>query len=288
MKITLEEALAIFEKYGIDVPITFARDIHLFNKRLNKEIRIFQGMMFSSEYYENLRELGVEEIEVTFTELLFAKLVSLFPQKYRLPFGVKSFIEFDKYLNDIEDANRLTKRKRYLISATEIVSKGHTLLRYGESIDIKRWNEIKVYIDRKTQIPYYPSERGILLVTLSNASDPDYLQKFFLHSEAVALFVEKANRLNFALSNDFYPDTDVFTATKEDEAFYKYSENNIRLVVIVDKDIDQRYKSLLAKLKTYDRYCRISAIKNISPGTEEEILRSVKKSYLSDLFIEAR
>ncbi|MEN2997671.1 MAG: hypothetical protein ABDH28_01320 [Brevinematia bacterium] len=288
MKISIDEALTLREKYGNDLLLIYAKDMYFVDRITKSEIKFFQGMSFDLEHYELLSRNNIVEIEVVFSDLLFAKLTSNFPEKYRFPLYVKKFLDFDRYISAIDDANRLSKRKRYAISATEIVSKNQVVLRYKEEITFEKWNKLKTFIDKKSEIPFYSSERGIILVTLTNATDSNYLQKFFFHSEAVALFVERINKMNFTIAPDFYPETDVFTATKEDELMEKYIKTNARLVVIVDKMIDERYKNLLIKLKTYDRFVRFSAITDLSPINEREILKAISKAYLSEPFLESK
>jgi len=164
--------------------------------------------------------------------------------------------------------------------------KGEVIIGYNEEISFEKWNRIKGSIDRKAEISFYSSERGLLLVTFMKATDSNYLQKFFMHSEAVALFVEKIKKEGIILSPDFYSDTDVYTATSEEEAFSKYVNTNVRLVVIVDSNITESYKNLIVKLRTYDRFVRISAITSLSPANELEVLKAIKKSYLTDNFLE--
>jgi len=286
MQIKIDEALRVIEKYGGSVPVIYQRDIRFVDKLTKHEIRFFQGTTFDFDHYDVLLRNGIDKIDVVYSELLFAKLVSLFPQTYRLPFATKSFIDFDRYISAIDDANRLSKRKRTVFSTMEIFSKGEVIIGYNEEISFEKWNRIKGSIDRKAEISFYSSERGLLLVTFMKATDSNYLQKFFMHSEAVALFVEKIKKEGIILSPDFYSDTDVYTATSEEETFSKYVNTNVRLVVIVDSNITESYKNLIVKLRTYDRFVRISAITSLSPANELEVLKAIKKSYLTDNFLE--
>ncbi|MCX8029224.1 MAG: hypothetical protein N2712_04425 [Brevinematales bacterium] len=288
MKISIQEALTIKERYGDEVPVIYSKDSYFLDRITKSEIRLFQGMIFDYEHYEILSRNNINEIDVVFSELLFAKLTSNFPEKYRPPLYIKGFIDFDRYISAIDDANRVSKRKRFAISATELLFKNQVILRYNEEITFEKWNKLKIYIDKKAEIPFYSSERGILLVTLTNASDSNYLQKFFLHSEAVALFVEKVSKLNFNIAPDFNSQTDILTATKEEEVIEKYIKTNVRLVVIVDKNIDEKYKNMILKLRTYDRFVRFSAITDLSPINESEVLKAIKKSYLSEPFLEMK
>ncbi|MGC8766932.1 MAG: hypothetical protein ACP5PT_02010 [Brevinematia bacterium] len=288
MKIKIEEALKIKEHYGDLVPLLYAKDIYLIDKITKTEIRFFQGMAFDFDHYEVFSRNNINQIEVVFSDILFAKLISSFPDRYRLPLYVKNFLDFDRYISSIDDANRLSKRKRHVISATEISGKSGIIIEYGEIITFEKWNKLKSYIDRKSEIGFYSSERGILIVTLMEANQSNYLQKFFLHSEAVTLFVEKLNKMNIPIAPDFYPETDVSTATKEEEVMNKYINNNIRLVVIVDTNIDERYKNLIVKLRTYDRFVRLSAITDLNPMKEEDIAKAISKAYLSEPFLEIK
>lgn len=288
MKIKTNEALKIKEHYGDSVALLYSKDIYIIDKITKREIRFFQGMSFDFDHYEVFAGNNIDEIDVVFSDLLFAKLVSLFPDKYRLPLYVKNFLDFDRYISAIDDANRLSRRKRFVISATEMAGKTGITISYGEIITFEKWNKIKSYIDRKIEIPFYSSERGILLVTLMEASESNYLQKFFLHSEAITLFVEKVNKANIVIAPDFYSETDVHTATKEEEVLSKYMNSNVRLVVIVDKNIDEKYKNLIMKLRTYDRYVRLSAITDLNPMNEEDVARAISKAYLSEPFLEVK
>ncbi|MCS7299135.1 MAG: hypothetical protein RMJ37_04120 [Spirochaetia bacterium] len=288
MKVSIDELITLKEKYEDSVPLIYAKDIYFEDRLTKSDIKIFQGTTFDQSHYEILSRNNIKEVDIVFSELLLAKLSSNFPDKYRPPTYIKSFIDFDRYISAIDDANRLSKRKRFVLSATEIVSKNQIVLRYNEDITFEKWNKLKTYIDKKAEIPFYSSERGIMIVTLTNANDSNYLQKFFLHSEAVALFVEKVNKLNFVIAPDLNTQTDIFTATKEEEVLEKYMKTNIRLIVIVDKVIDEKYKNMIVKLRTYDRFVRLSGITELSPVNEIDVLKVVKKSYLSEPYMELK
>lgn len=288
MKVLIDELMTLKEKYGDSVPLIYAKDIYFEDRLTRSDIKIFQGTTFERSHYEILSRNNIKEVEIVFSELLLAKLSSNFPEKYRPPTYIKSFMDFDRYISAIDDANRLSKRKRFVLSATEIVSKNQIVLRYNEDITLEKWNKLKSYIDKKAEIPFYSSERGIMIVTLTNASDSNYLQKFFLHSEAVALFVEKVNKLNFVIAPDINPQTDIYTATKEEEVLEKYMKTNVRLIVIVDRVIDERYKNMIVKLRTYDRFVRLSGITELSPVNELDVLKVIRKSYLSEPYMELK
>jgi hypothetical protein len=90
MKIKLDEALRIYEKYGSeDVPIIFLKDIFL--NTGGGVLQISQGMKFDESQSEMMIRANISEFEAIFTEKLLAKLIATFPDRYRYPQGRLNF-----------------------------------------------------------------------------------------------------------------------------------------------------------------------------------------------------
>ncbi|OHD53806.1 MAG: hypothetical protein A2Y33_16610 [Spirochaetes bacterium GWF1_51_8] len=285
MKIKTEEALKINEKYGSeDMPIVFLNDIYVSTN--SGVLQISQGMKFDSTQYELLVRGNVLEFEVIFTEKLLAKLITNFPDRYRYPVGRKNLIEIDRVVSGLEDANRASKRKRYMLTSTEIYKKNsrgmfETVLKYGERLTYTRWNEVKVKLSRDTTLDYRFEECGVMVFVMLNPGDPLYAQRFMKNTEIITLLVEHKRDFDITLSPDFNPDTDVYPVNEIDKAFEVYLDKKPRLIIIAD-ELSDDYKAALAKIKVYDRYARMIVIKNPDPANKLEILKLIKRVYNQD------
>ena len=122
MKIKTEEAFSLIQKPGnSDLRILILTPIYL---NVNEEVlEIKQGSKFSISLYEKLRAAKVEEIDVFCHDGLYSKLSESFPSNYRFPAGRKNIVDLDKIIEKIELCNSLSKRKRVVISLTEIYKK---------------------------------------------------------------------------------------------------------------------------------------------------------------------
>jgi len=281
MKINIKEALKITEKYGSEeVPIVYLNEVNAKND-LNI-LSIVRGTRFDSSQYENLAKLNVNEIDVVYNEKLYAKLATNFPGKYRLPVGRKNLIELDRIIDDLESVNGNNKRKRYLISLTEIYKKDEKdnleiVLRYGEKLTYQRWNEIKTSINRNTIIDFRYNEAGIVVFYLLHAADPSYPQKFINFTEIVSMIVD-SKKFGVYFSPDFVPEIDVYTVNNKNELLNTYVDTNSSLVVI-GGELDEECKEALSQVKAYDRYAKMIVIKNPDPSRRIEILNQIKYVY---------
>jgi hypothetical protein len=285
MKIRIEEALKIYQKYGKDqVPIIFLSDVFL-NTGAGV-LQISQGMPFDETQYDLFVSANVFEIDVIFTDKLLAKLIANYPDKYRYPWGRLGLIEMDRLIENIEDTNRMTKHKRKAISCTEIYRKNtqglyETILGYGEKLIQSRWNEVKTKIGRSSTIDYRFEECGIIVFVILKAGDPDYMRKFMNNTELVSLLVEHKADLNIAIAPDLNPNTDIYTVNDPKDLLQVYTDNKTRLVIVGD-ELNDEYKIALAKLKHYDRYARMMVVKKADPSKKREIIGTIKKVYMQE------
>ncbi len=280
MKINTNEALKIAEKYESEVPIIYLSDIK--SKSSLESLSISKDTLFEPLHYELLDNAGIKEIEVQYSEKLYAKLVSNFPGNYRLPTGRKNIIELDRIIDQLEMANAASKRKRSIISLCESYKKTstgtvETILKYGEKLTYKRWNEVKVNLNRNILLDYRYDECGIIVFYILNASDPYYSQKFMKFTELVSMIVD-CKQIGMSFYPDFVPETDVYTLNNKNDLLKLYSESNASLIII-GEDLDNNYKEALSQIKFYDRYARMMVIKNPEPSQRVEILTQIKNVY---------
>lgn len=289
MKITVEEAVRICEKYGHeDVAIILLKDVYL--RHGSQVLQMSTGMRFDPSQYELFVNSQVQEIEVVYTERLLTKLVNNFPGRYRLPLGQKPLIEMDRILEQIDGANAMTKRKRHVIVLEEFYQKNsqgsfEVLLPYGTELNYKDWNLVKSKLNRNTTISYRIDETGIIVFSILDSKDPRYPQKFMQYTEIISMLVE-SKTLDVSLSPDFYPEGDVYTVNEPAKLLTTYNDKKVGLILVVDDEITDEYKRALNQVKTFDRYARMLFIKKFDPAQKLEILKNIKKAYSQFLWQE--
>lgn len=281
MKINIKEVLKITEKYGSEeVPVVYLTEINAKND-LNI-LSIVRGTRFDSSQYESLEKLNINEIDVVYNEKLYAKLTTNFPTKYRLPVGRKNVIELDRIIDDLEATNGNNKKKRCVVSLTEIYRRDEKdnleiVLKYGEKLTYQRWNEIKTNMSRNTLIDFRYNEGGIVVFYLLHASDPYYPQKFINFTEIVSMIVD-SRKFGVYFSPDFVPETDVYTVNNKNELLKTYANTNSSLIVI-GGELEEECREALSQIKAYDRYAKMIVIKNPDPSRRIEILNQIKYVY---------
>ena len=279
MKIKIDHALRIIEKYGHEeVPVIMLSDLRV----PAHNFQLTQGMKFEKEHYTVLKNSPVNEIDVVYSEKLNAKLITNFPAVYKTPIGRKNVIEMDKIIDSLEASNYLSKRKRVIVSLTEIYKKNpmgnyETVLHYGDRLHVKQWNEIKYNIGRNNTIDYHYDECGIIVFFILSAGDPQYAQKFMKFTELVSIIVESGN-IGFTISPDLNPETDVYTVNDSRHLLDQYISTKSALIVL-GEDINDEYKAALNQIKTYDRYARMIMIRNVDRTRKTEVLEQIKKGY---------
>lgn len=287
MKIQLDEALRLTEKYGSeDVPLIFLNDMYLSTGA--GMLQLSQGMKFDLTQADMMMNANLKEFEIVFTEKILAKLITNFPDRYRYPLGRLEFMDLDRLIDTLDAANRMTKRKRNVISSTEIYKKSangmyETTLRYGEKLSYNRWNEIKSRLGRNSSIDYRLDEVGIIVFIIMRPGESNYMQKFMNNTELISLIVEHKDEFDITISPDFNPNVDIYPVNSKSDLLQTYVDKKARLIVIGD-ELNEEYKMALAQVKHYDRYARMMVVKNPSPSQKREILATIKKVYNQNLW----
>lgn len=287
MKIKLEEALKIYEKYGSDtVPLIYLSDVYI--STANGVLQINQGMKFEESQVDMLIRANISEIDVIFTDKLLAKLIATFPSVYRYPQGRKNFLDMDRMIDELDKVNGLSRKKRAVVSCTEVYRKNpqgqyEIVMRYGERLNYSRWNEIKVRLGRTAEIDYRIDEAGIIVFIIMSPGSPSYMKRFMMNTELISLIVDSKSEFNFQISPDFNPDTDVFPVNDANELLTTYKESKAKLVII-GGELDEDYKRALAKLKAYDKYVRMMLVKNADPKNKQQILMTIRQLYNQNLW----
>lgn len=287
MKIKLEEAMRIYEKYGSeDVPIVYLKDIFL-NTGAGV-LQISQGMKFDESQSDLFTRTNMLEFDVVFTEKLMAKLIATYPDRYRYPQGRLNFLDMDRLISDLEDVNRLTKRKRFVLSCTEVYYKNaqgmfEVILRYGEKLTYSRWNEIKVKLGRNAVLDYQLDEFGIIVLVILDPTEPNYMKRFMKNTELISLIVEHKKEFDFVIAPEFNPETDIYPVNNTAELLQTYVDKKVKLIIVGDELTDE-YKVALAQVKRYDRYARMMVVQNPDPSRKKDIVMTIKKMYNQNLW----
>lgn len=287
MRIKVDEALKIHEKYGKEsMPIIFLSDVYL--STTAGVLQISQGMTFDSTQYDMFYRANVFEINVIFTEKLLAKLIGNFPERYRYPWGRKSFMDMDRMIDDMENINRSSKRKRYILSCTEVYKQNsqglyETVLNYGERLTYTRWNEVKVRLGRNALIDYRFDECGIIVFVIMKPGAPNYMQKFMNNTELISLLVEHKHELNITIAPDLNPNIDIYTVNDKKDLLQVYSDNKVRLIIVGD-ELNDEYKMALAMIKKHDRHARMMVVKKPDPANKLRILETIKAIYRQNIW----
>jgi len=287
MKIKLSELMILSEKYGEELDLILLKDLH-FNVD-TKYVELKAGSQFDPSYYESYKRLNLNEIDIKYDEKLYAKLISNFGNSYRQPDSRKTVIELDRIIDYLETMNLSSKRKRSVISYSEIYKKDsrgyeEPLVYFGEKLDKIRWNQVKIRLNRNTYINYKIDEIGILIFYPLKGGDPNYAQKFMQFTELVSMIVE-SRKNGIAIYPDFDPNTDVFTANNKMELLKAYNDNRPSLVV-VGGELDEECKSALIQLKQFDKYAKMILIKSPEPQKRTATLNEIKKIYSRNVWLE--
>ncbi len=284
MNITVDEALAISQRYP-DLPVVFLNGLE-FKTSSGKQIKISQTSKFNVDYVKPLKEAGISEINIIYTEALYSKLVTINSLKYRKPSGKLTFVEIDKIFEDYKEINKKSKRQRYLISCTEQYVRdkyGRVLpiMRFGENMNYERWQELKTKIDKKKSIFFRYSEYGIIVFVDLRPGGDDYLKRFYKNSDLVTSLVGRKSTDQIVIAPDFIGSADVICVDNPENLMPEYSNGRWRLIIVGD-NLSKDYADALQMVKNYDRYVRFMMATNIDLAKKEDFISTVKESYNKD------
>lgn len=287
MRINVKEALMIADKYDFEVPILYLSDLQI--KSGDSVVTIPKETSFDPSHYEYLDRAGICAIDVQYNDKLHAQACIKFSCPLQAPLRKEKCNRTRQEIDKLEAANGTSKRKRHIVSLTEYYKKQpwgayEIILKYGESLNYKRWNEVKANLNRTASIDYRFDECGIIVFFILNVSDPNYSQNFMKFTELVSLIVD-SKRMGVIFSPDFVPETDVYTVNTKSDLLKCYTETGVTLI-IVGEDLNDQYKDALSQVKFYDKYARFMVIKHPDPSHRVEILTQIKNVYGSRLWEE--
>jgi hypothetical protein len=251
-------------------------------------VRLWEkGNRIPENNFLKIKEEGVDEIDLLFSNSLYKMLNVLNPDKFKDPCDYKSFIEIDKLINSFKNVNRFSKRKRHFSFLCEIYNINdngfNPIIKFNETIDDEKWNYIKTKISKikkDTKFPILYNEVGIIVcVDLTKQNDSNFIERFKKNADLCSLLVQKKhNNRNINISSELNELTDIWTVNELDKLLETYIEKNARLIVIGD-NLNETYRAALLKVKNYDKFARFFVVNNINPGDSNELLMSISSAY---------
>lgn len=286
MRIPIDKIKHLLDKYGNEISLRYLKEIPL------------QVRTFKADEYINLDDIphlaraGHKELEIVYTETLYDYLKMEYPSEFRKPYGWIDFISIDRHLEVLEKINVLSKRKRFLSIVGDVYGVDHrtggriVVLNHDETLDYRKWNDLKRYIHRDQKFFYRNSENAIiLLVNLKSDADGNFIDRFKKNTELITAIVSRKKGSIIGIAPDFLPTEDVVSVTDPDKLLGEYIKSNARLIII-GETLTEGYKKSLLQVRQYDKYVRMMVVPFIDPKSVEHFLMQVKLVYNSDRWSE--
>ncbi len=284
MKLSLKEAKEVQDAYGKNIKITYIEEF-VYEKDGGQGV-IENGATYNVEHNKIFEGIGIREINVAFTERLYAALIQLYPEKFRKPYTHKSFLDIDRIMAAFRDFNTKSKRERYIKPCTEIYEhtndgKTKVVIEFDMKLTPDKWNQLKSRIgDKNKEIPFRYSECGIIVLVDLTPGGKDYLKRFYKNTDLITTLVGPQGKGTIN-APDFIGSYDVIQVDDPKKLLQKYQESNARLIIVGDTP-DESYAKALKEVKAYDRFARFAITKKVDISKKEEFLKMMSRTYNSD------
>ena len=229
-----------------------------------------------------------ETVDVLFSMDLYNKLSDCFPVQYRRPYGTLDYTSMDRLLEEIEQVNSRSQRKRNICIINEIYdidsSSGRriTLIRHNETMDYSKWNSIKRSIPRQTSLCYRHSEVPIIVfVDMGMESEREYVDRFKQNTDLICLLVSRQGAMTGLIAPDFIPTCDVISVTDPDSLLDEYRNSNARMIIIGD-ELNDLYRTALRGVMNYDRYVRLMVVPRMDHSRVDHLMKQIQLVYNSN------
>ncbi len=283
MKVSVENLQVLFERYHQTL-----LNIYLFGDILVKG-RVFKsGDAIRKDDVVYFKNCNVSKIEILCQEKIYTILSEEFPAEYRKPSGAVNYLQMDKHLENLQNVNLQSRRKRFLYVIGDYYGIDHSngkriiALTHNEKMDYRKWSSMRRYIDKEQKFPYRNSESAIILfVNMTPDAEGNYVERFKKNTDMVAALVTRKKDSNITISPDFVPTEDVITVNNPAQLFDVYRESDARLIII-GETLSDSYRESLLKVKQFDKYVRIMVVPSIDTKNLNHFLTQVKLVYNSN------
>lgn len=232
-----------------------------------------------------LKKARVFELDVVFNITLYEYLNKEYPVEYRRPVMWLDFGELDRYLEELEAANALTRRKRFLTVIGDVYrgdaksGQSTAVLKHGDRLDYKKWRVNKMYVDTAQKFFLRTSETGIIVFGALRAEDyadenDGFRKKIDLMGSMLAHRTDK----QFEIAPDFIPNKDLRIVALPGQLIEEYTNTTARLIII-DENITAAQKDALIQVKNYDPFLRLMLCPPLTAQNIKHVLLQIKMMY---------
>lgn len=281
MKIDVTSMRRVFENHGGDIQCRYQADVVVRGKKYKA------GAEINHRDIDLLARSGVEWIEVKYNVTLYEYLNHEFPEQYRRPLRWLDYYALDQYLEELEQVNTRSERKRYLTLVGDVYrsdGKSHgseIVFRHGDRLDYQKWKSNKIFIASGQKFFVRSSENGIILFGDIRSEDYADDDGFRRRIDLIETMEARQGEEKFEISPDFIPGRDVRRVTLPGKLAEEYISSGARLVVIGEK-ITAVHKEAILQVKGYDPYVRMMVTPPINPQNIDHMLLQIKMMYNTD------
>lgn len=251
---------------------------------------------YNQELYKDdlifLDKAGQKEVDILYDEIVYSYLSTTFPVEYRIPYSSMGFYDIDRHLEELDNINGYTKRKRFLYHIGDIYTddpaslKPARVITHNEPIDYKKWNQVKRNISKNKKIFFRNSENGIIVfVNLQPEADNNFVGRFKKNTDLVTTLVSRKRDSNIEIAPDFIPTEDVISVTNPEDLLTVYEKTCARLIII-GETLNDDYKRSLLKVREYDKFARMMVVPSVDLHNMDHLLMQIKMVYNSDRWAE--
>lgn len=283
MKVSTEQLKVLWRKYNPDfLRCSYFSGFTLNGRSFHTDDEIHSGDL---AFFE---KCALESVEINYTESFYNLLSTEFPLEFRRPSGCVDFLNIDRHLDILNNANKQSRRKRFLYIVGDVYSidpvSGRRVILFGHNdvLDYRIWNEKKRQVNKEQKFNFRSSECGIILfVNMKPDAETSYVERFRKNTDLVTSIVTRKKDSRVEISPDFIPAEDTISVNDPDNLLNVYMNSNARLIII-GETITEPYKRSLLQVKQYDRFVRMMVVPHINPGEIDHFLMQVRMVYNSD------
>ncbi len=281
MKIDVNRIRRLFEKHGGEFRCRYQADVVAGGKKFKA------GSEITHRDIDLLAQSGVRRIEVKYDVTLYEYLSHEFPAEFRRPLHWLDYYALDQYLEELEQVNARSGRKRHLALVGDVYrsdgKSGGTeiVFRHGDRLDYQKWKSSKIFIASGQKFFVRSSENGVILfgdIRSEDYADDDGFRK---RIDLVQAMEARRGDKKYEISPDFIPRLDVRAVALPGKLAEEYISSGARLVVLGEK-ITSAHKEAILQVKAYDPFVRMMVTPPISPQNIDHVLLQMKMMYTTD------
>ena len=282
MIISIKHLKKILKKYGDKIDIRFFKDINVKGKKYLSDDIVLK------EHASIFEKNDIKGIEILYNYNLYEYLSKEFPLEFREPYNVVDFVNLDRILENFNNINAATPRKRFIYMLGDIYGrdtkdgKRNIILGHNEAVTYQKWNDVKRLINKNAKFLFRNSEMAIIIfVDLKEKNNSTYVERFKKNTDLISILVSEKKNHKFKLAPGFVPTEDVFSVTDPGSLLNEYKQSNARLIIIGDH-LNDDYKRALFQVKEYDKYVRMMVVPSIDQSNLNHFIRQLQLVYKTD------